>query len=81
MTFFELKDWVKIMTQTQEIELQQGLWIQQQWLIEAGLDDKVQIVIQEGEIRIISASQSSLTISTASSSPLSRMTHVAENSD
>ena len=61
------------MTQTQEIELQQGLWIQQQWLIEAGLDDKVQIVIQEGEIRIISASQSSLTISTASSSPLSRI--------
>lgn len=58
MTFFELKDWVKIMTQTQEIELQQGLWIQQQWLIEAGLDDKVQIVIQEGEIRIISAAQS-----------------------
>ena len=47
------------MTQTQEIELQQqGLLIQQQWLMEAGLAEKVQIVIQDGEIRIISASQS-----------------------
>lgn len=43
------------MTQTQIVELEQGLWIQQNWLKQAGLDDKVQIVIQQGEIRILAA--------------------------
>lgn len=41
------------MTQTQIAELKQGLWIEQNWLQEAGLDDKVQIIIQDGEIRIL----------------------------
>ena len=47
------------MTQSQVIELEQGLWIQPQWLKEAGLNDKVQIVIQEGEIHLKRASDTS----------------------
>ncbi len=42
------------MTQAQEIEIQQGIWIDKTWLEKAGLNDKVKIIIQEQEIHIIS---------------------------
>ncbi|WP_413174695.1 hypothetical protein [Anabaena azotica] len=42
------------MTQAQIIDLEQGLLITQNWLKEAGLGDRVQVVIQQGEIRISS---------------------------
>ena len=78
------------MTQTQEVKLQQGLYIEQKWLEKAGLDDKVKIVIQEGEIRILSASMATnkkeeagwdVFLSLEKDAPTSKMTDVSTNHD
>ena len=36
----------------QTLEIRQGLWIDEQWLKEAGLGPHVQVIMQSGEIRI-----------------------------
>jgi hypothetical protein len=50
----------------QAVALQQGLWIDQQRLAEAGLRDPYQVSIQSGEIRIRSAELKSASVSAAS---------------
>lgn len=42
------------MSDQQLIKSQKRLWIEQKWLEQAGLTDLVQIIITEGEIRILS---------------------------
>ncbi len=41
--------------QPQTLEVQQGLWIAEQWLQSAGLGHHVQVLVERGEIRIIAA--------------------------
>jgi hypothetical protein len=36
----------------QELEVQQGIWIDAQWLRQAGLGSRYRVVVQPGEIRI-----------------------------
>lgn len=43
------------MSATQTLEVQQGIWIGEQWLKTAGLGSRLQITVQAGEIRIASA--------------------------
>jgi hypothetical protein len=78
------------MTQSQVIELEQGPWIQPQWLKEAGLNDKVQIVIQEGEIRLLRALATSnlkeeegweMFLSLEKDAPTGQITDVSANYD
>ncbi len=38
-----------------EIEVQQGIWIDKKWLEEAGLNDRIKIVINEKKIYLVSA--------------------------
>lgn len=37
----------------QVLEVQQGIWIDEQWIHNAGLGIRVQVVVQPGEIRIL----------------------------
>ena len=78
------------MTQSQVIELEQGVWIQPQWLKEAGLNDKVQIVIQEGEIHLKRASDTSnlkqeegweMFLSLEEDAPTGQITDISANHD
>lgn len=79
------------MTQTQEIKIQpQGLWIEKKWLEKAGLNNELQLVIQEGEIRILSASLTDnkkqeaawdVFLSLEKDAPSSEMTDVSTNHD
>lgn len=41
--------------QSQTLEVQQGLWIAEQWLQSAGLGHHVQVLVERGEIRIVAA--------------------------
>lgn len=50
----------------QAVTLQQGIWIDQQQLAEAGLCDPYQISVQSGEIRIRSAESKGATSPAAS---------------
>ncbi len=43
------------MAATQTLEVQQGIWIGEQWLKSAGLGARLQVTVQSGEIRIASA--------------------------
>ena len=43
------------MLETQTLEVQQGIWIDEQWLKSAGLGTHLQVTVQSGEIRIASA--------------------------
>jgi hypothetical protein len=43
------------MSTTQVLEVQQGIWIDEQWLQSAGLGSHLQVIVQSGEIRIIAA--------------------------
>lgn len=43
------------MSATQTLEVQQGIWIDEQWLKSAGLGARLQVTVQSGEIRIASA--------------------------
>jgi hypothetical protein len=47
------------MTQIEEIKVQQGLWIDKYWLEKAGLDEKVNIIIKDREIHIVSVEKTS----------------------
>lgn len=42
--------------QSQTLKVQQGLWIAEQWLQSAGLGHHVQVLVEQGEIRIVPAS-------------------------
>lgn len=54
------------MPETQTLEVQQGIWIDEQWLKYAGLGAHLQVTVQSGEIRIASApSKNSQPISSA----------------
>ncbi len=44
------------MRQRQTVTVQQGIWIDRAWLIEAGLDEPLEIRVRPGEIRISPAS-------------------------
>ncbi len=35
------------------LEVQQGIWIDEQWIRNAGLGTRLQVVVQPGEIRIL----------------------------
>ncbi|MCI0617434.1 hypothetical protein L0244_31050 [bacterium] len=37
------------------MEVQQGIWIDEQWLKSAGLGSRLQVIVQSGEIRIAAA--------------------------
>ena len=43
------------MVNRQLLEVQQGVWIDKHWLQQAGLDGHLQLVVQQGEIRIQAA--------------------------
>ena len=43
------------MSVTQTLEVQQGIWIDEQWLQTAGLGSHLQVTVQSGEIRIAAA--------------------------
>ena len=43
------------MPATQTLEVQQGIWIDEQWLQSAGLGSRLQVTVQSGEIRIAAA--------------------------
>jgi len=43
------------MSATQTLEVQQGVWINEQWLQSAGLGSRLQVTVQSGEIRIATA--------------------------
>jgi len=43
------------MSTTQTLEVQQGIWIDEQWLQSAGLGSRLQVTVQSGEIRIAAA--------------------------
>lgn len=40
------------MSNHQVLEIQQGIWIDEQWIRQAGLGGPLQVVVQPGEIRI-----------------------------
>lgn len=43
------------MIQLQEaLQVQEGIWIDQEWIRRAGLGDSVRITVESGEIRIVS---------------------------
>jgi hypothetical protein len=46
------------MQTTHVLEVRQGVWIDEQWLKEVGLGNRVQVIMSSGEIRIQDASQS-----------------------
>ena len=43
------------MSDHQVLEVQQGIWIDEQWIRRAGLGGRLQVVVQPGEIRILAA--------------------------
>jgi hypothetical protein len=44
------------MAEQQVLAVQEGLWIDKDWLDKAGLGSRLQILIEDGEIRIMAAS-------------------------
>lgn len=44
------------MSKTKMLKVQQGIWIDEQWLQSAGLGSNLKVVVQSGEIRIVAAS-------------------------
>lgn len=40
----------------QNLEIQQGIWIERRLLQDAGLGSRLQVIVQPGEIRILAAS-------------------------
>ncbi len=43
------------MSTTRSLEVQQGIWIDKEWLRSAGLGSQLQVTVQSGEIRIVAA--------------------------
>ena len=43
------------MSNTKMLKVQQGIWIDEQWLQSAGLGSSLKVVVQSGEIRIVAA--------------------------
>jgi hypothetical protein len=41
------------MLHEQELEVRQGIWIDREWLRDAGLGGRLHVLIQPGEIRIL----------------------------
>lgn len=41
------------MPNQQMLEVQQGIWIDKRWVRNAGLGNRLQVVVQPGEIRIL----------------------------
>jgi hypothetical protein len=39
----------------QVLEIQQGIWVDEQWLRDAGLVPRLQVIVRPGEIRILTA--------------------------
>jgi hypothetical protein len=46
----------KIMLEQQVLEVQKGIWIDEQWIRDAGLGAYLQVIVQPGEIRILPVS-------------------------
>ncbi|OIN96805.1 MAG: hypothetical protein AUJ21_01300 [Anaerolineae bacterium CG1_02_58_13] len=42
------------MSEARVLEIQQGIWIEEKWLQNAGLGQRLQVVVKPGEIRILS---------------------------
>ena len=58
------------MVEQRTISVQQGIWIDKQRLAEAGLQDRLQITVQPGEIRIQSAESASVVQGELANEPL-----------
>lgn len=43
------------MSNTKMLKVQQGIWIDEQWLQSAGLGSSLKVVVKSGEIRIVAA--------------------------
>jgi len=43
------------MSITRILEVQQGIWIDEQWIQSAGLGSRLQVIVQSGEIRVTAA--------------------------
>jgi hypothetical protein len=41
------------MADQEVLEVQQGIWIDEQWIRNAGLGTRLQVIVQPGEIRIL----------------------------
>ncbi len=53
------------MSNSQIMEIQQGIWIDEHWLQSAGLGARIQVIVHTGEIRILSASDEMVESSSA----------------
>ncbi|QLQ08052.1 MAG: hypothetical protein HZY76_20005 [Anaerolineae bacterium] len=49
----------------QELEVRQGIWIDKEWLKNAGLSGRLSVLVQPGEIRILPAREASQPVGTA----------------
>ena len=47
------------MLHEQELEVRQGIWIDKEWLTNAGLGRRLKVLVQPGEIRILPAKEAS----------------------
>jgi hypothetical protein len=54
------------MQTTHVLETRQGVWIDEQWLKEAGLGSRVQVITRSGEIRIQDASETNSSVQRSS---------------
>lgn len=43
------------MSNTKTLKVQQGIWIDEQWLESAGLGSSLKVIVHSGEIRIVAA--------------------------
>jgi hypothetical protein len=42
-----------IMSESRVVQVQQGIWIDEQWIQSAGLGAQLRIIVQPGEIRVL----------------------------
>jgi hypothetical protein len=54
------------MLHEQELEVRQGIWIDKEWLKNAGLGGRLSVLVQPGEIRILPTKETSRQVGTAS---------------
>lgn len=50
------------MSTVRVLEVQQGIWIDEAWLQSAGLGTRLQVILQNGEIRIVAAPTNSASL-------------------
>lgn len=53
------------MPHEQELEVRQGIWIDKEWLNDAGLGSRLHVLVRAGEIRIMSVTEAAEQAGTA----------------